>query len=98
MPFTDDPRGNVNDFSIGIELLGNQEFGFCKKQYQALARLTKQICKRHPIRHILGHEHIAPGRKTDPGPAFDWQYFGSLLIKLLPRARELKSIGLTSKR
>ncbi len=77
MPFSEDGRENVNHFSIGIELIATEESGFTDLQYEALTRLTLEIIQRHPIKSILGHEHVAPGRKVDPGPLFDWARYRS---------------------
>jgi len=68
-------RKRCNDFSIGIELEGTDTLTYTDLQYAHLHALTAAIRARHPIRHACGHEHIAPGRKTDPGPAFDWERF-----------------------
>ncbi|CAM5187259.1 hypothetical protein CDEF62S_04723 [Castellaniella defragrans] len=68
-------RERCNDFSIGIELEGTNVLPYTDEQYEHLAALTEAIRKRHAIRWVQGHEHIAPGRKTDPGPAFDWARF-----------------------
>ncbi|MDE1169233.1 MAG: 1,6-anhydro-N-acetylmuramyl-L-alanine amidase AmpD [Pseudomonas sp.] len=68
-------REACNDFSIGIELEGTDELPFTDAQYQALTRLTEQLLAQFPgitAQRITGHSDIAPGRKTDPGPAFDW--------------------------
>ncbi len=65
-------RAQCNDDSIGIELEGLEGLGFEPPQYQTLARLCQDIALRYPIAHVAGHEHIAPGRKQDPGPGFDW--------------------------
>ncbi|MDR1350896.1 MAG: 1,6-anhydro-N-acetylmuramyl-L-alanine amidase AmpD [Zoogloeaceae bacterium] len=65
-------RENCNDFSIGVELEGSARQAFTADQYAALWPLLAALCARYPIRAIVGHEHIAPGRKTDPGPHFDW--------------------------
>ncbi len=65
-------RDNCNDFSIGIELEGTDELPFEAVQYDSLLILTQQVVSRYPIRAITGHQHIAPLRKTDPGPCFDW--------------------------
>ena len=65
-------RDNCNDFSIGIELEGLEGDRFEPAQYAALARLLPALMQRYPIRYVAGHEHIAPGRKADPGPGFDW--------------------------
>lgn len=68
-------REQCNDFSIGIELEGCDEEAYTDLQYDALNQLLTSLTKQYPdIRHdaIVGHSDIAPGRKTDPGPAFDW--------------------------
>lgn len=65
-------RDNCNDFSVGIELEGLEGQPFEPSQYEALASLSAAIAQAYPIRHVAGHEHIAPGRKADPGAAFDW--------------------------
>lgn len=64
-----------NDFSIGIELEGSDTTPFTDAQYHVLIALTECLCDRYPIQHIAGHSDIAPGRKTDPGPYFDWQRY-----------------------
>lgn len=68
-------RERCNDFSIGIELEGTDVLPYTEAQYTSLHRLTAALRTRHAIRWAQGHEHIAPGRKTDPGPAFDWGRF-----------------------
>jgi N-acetyl-anhydromuramoyl-L-alanine amidase len=65
-------RDKCNDFSIGIELEGSDFEAFETLQYETLQTLIKSIKKRYPIQQITGHSEIAPGRKTDPGPYFDW--------------------------
>lgn len=65
-------RERCNDFSIGIELEGSDFVPFEAAQYDALLALTLALRRRHRLTDIAGHEHIAPGRKTDPGPFFDW--------------------------
>ena len=65
-------RTGCNDDSIGIELEGLEGQTFEPAQYQCLAALCQALRQRYPIAHIAGHEHIAPGRKQDPGPGFDW--------------------------
>jgi AmpD protein len=65
-------RGNCNDDSIGIELEGLEGGMFEAPQYETLAGLCAALLQALPIAHIAGHEHIAPGRKQDPGPGFDW--------------------------
>lgn len=68
-------RERCNDFSIGIELEGTDTLAYTDAQYARLDVLAAAIRTRHPIRAVQGHEHIAPGRKTDPGPSFDWKRF-----------------------
>jgi len=69
-------REHCNDFSIGIELEGADTLPYSDAQYKTLARLTPVLRDRYPLRAAWGHEHIAPLRKTDPGPAFNWTRFG----------------------
>lgn len=64
-----------NDFSVGIELEGSDFEAFQPEQYRALAGLTLGLRRRYPLRDVAGHQHIAPGRKTDPGPYFDWEFY-----------------------
>ncbi|WP_185182686.1 1,6-anhydro-N-acetylmuramyl-L-alanine amidase AmpD [Mycoavidus sp. B2-EB] len=66
-------RERCNDFSIGIELEGSDTVPFEESQYSRLAELVKVLIDRYPIGALVGHEDIAPGRKTDPGPHFDWR-------------------------
>lgn len=71
-------RPNCNDYSIGIELEGEDNCPYTEVQYSALQALTRQIRDHYPLisrKNILGHSDIAPVRKTDPGPAFDWGYY-----------------------
>ena len=68
-------QGNCNDFSIGIELEGSEQQVFTEPQYEVLLSLKKALWARYPMRAIAGHEHIAPTRKTDPGPFFEWKRF-----------------------
>ncbi|PAU66012.1 N-acetylmuramoyl-L-alanine amidase [Pseudomonas sp. PIC25] len=68
-------RENCNDFSIGIELEGTDLEPFTDEQYKALIALSRELLRSYPaitLARICGHSDIAPGRKTDPGPAFDW--------------------------
>lgn len=71
-------RSNCNDFSIGIELEGLEGGRFEVAQYGALVPLLRALVRRHPLRAITGHEHVAPGRKHDPGSGFDWQALAAL--------------------
>jgi len=75
-------RERCNDFSIGIELEGCDEAPFENAQYQALAHLAHLLKHTYPIEDIVGHCDIAPGRKTDPGPNFDWRRLGDSLANL----------------
>jgi AmpD protein len=61
-----------NDFSIGIELEGVDDQAYEDAQYETLVALVAALCARYPIEDVVGHSDIAPGRKTDPGPSFDW--------------------------
>ena len=65
-------KSRCNDFSLGIELEGSDAVPFTDAQYAALQQLTVALRAAYPIRGIAGHSDIAPQRKTDPGPAFDW--------------------------
>ena len=72
-------RENCNDFSIGIELEGLEGLTFEAAQYEALQQLCRAVAQHYPIAHIAGHEHIAAGRKQDPGPGFDWAHLQAQL-------------------
>ncbi|MBI4006632.1 MAG: 1,6-anhydro-N-acetylmuramyl-L-alanine amidase AmpD [Gammaproteobacteria bacterium] len=77
-------RKQCNDFSIGVELEGCDDRPYTEVQYDSLARLTLILRRHWPAignDHIVGHCHIAPKRKTDPGPSFDWPYYFALLDK-----------------
>lgn len=73
-----DGSSNINSKSIGIEIINSPENPPNDKQYEAIAYLVKDIKTRYNIKYILGHDQIAPGRKTDPW-LFDWNKFNSLL-------------------
>jgi N-acetyl-anhydromuramoyl-L-alanine amidase len=66
-------RGNCNDWSIGIELEGVEGGVFERTQYAALTRLLRALAQRYPLAEVVGHEHVAPGRKADPGAKFEWR-------------------------
>ncbi len=74
-------RDRCNDYSIGVELEGTDCDAFEDVQYQVLARLARALLEKYPIADCVGHSDIAlpPGRKTDPGPFFDWPRFQSLI-------------------
>ena len=71
-------RERCNDFSIGIELEGSDDQPFSEAQYATLLPLVQTLRQTYPIRAVVGHSDIAPGRKTDPGPCFDWQRLGGM--------------------
>ncbi len=73
---------DCNNYSIGIELEGTDDIAYTDEQYAALVEVTRCLLQAYPSmsqERITGHEHIAPGRKTDPGPAFDWARYHQLL-------------------
>lgn len=77
-----DGREECNDFSIGIELEGSDDIPYTEAQYRKLAGIARQVMAAWPQidkTRIAGHSDIAPGRKTDPGPSFDWEYFMACL-------------------
>ena len=76
-------REHCNDFSIGIELEGCDDQPFEDAQYAKLVELISALKRVYPIRDVVGHSDIAPGRKTDPGPCFDW----SRIRQVVPRRR-----------
>ena len=71
-------RDNCNDYSIGIELEGLEGETFEPAQYAALTTLLRALQRRYPLREIAGHEQVAPGRKQDPGPGFDWPLLAAM--------------------
>jgi N-acetyl-anhydromuramyl-L-alanine amidase AmpD len=77
-----DGRTGINQFSVGIELINSKYTEPTEMQYQSLFRLTERLSKRHPIRSILRHSDIAPGRKTDPWN-FDWQRYAQIYPALV---------------
>lgn len=75
-------RENCNDFSIGIELEGTDTVPYDDSQYHVLAEIVAALCAAYPrlsTDRLVGHSDIAPGRKTDPGPAFDWRFARQLI-------------------
>lgn len=79
-----------NDFSIGIELEGTDELPYKKIQYSQLAAVARAVMGDYPeitIDRIVGHSDIAPERKTDPGPGFDWRYFKEMVDENMPNRR-----------
>jgi AmpD protein len=76
-----------NDYSIGIELEGTDDDPYTPEQYQSLIEITRSLMTAYPLitpDRIVGHDHVAPERKTDPGPAFDWAYFLDHLTVMRP--------------
>lgn len=77
-------RARCNDFSVGIELEGSDHDGFTAEQYAVLVKLTRALRDVFPTiraENIVGHSDIAPGRKTDPGPHFDWAHYRAALMQ-----------------
>jgi len=87
-------RARCNDFSIGIELEGTDFAPFDDAQYVSLAALTLALRRAYPLRDVTGHEHIAPGRKTDPGPFFDWPRYAADCHALVASAADGGTAGL----
>ncbi len=87
-------RENCNDYSIGIEMEGLEGHTFEPAQYTTLVRLCHALRAQYPIQHIVGHEHIAPGRKQDPGSGFDW----ALLAQTLAWKPEALPFSLSEKK
>jgi N-acetyl-anhydromuramoyl-L-alanine amidase len=81
-------RPRCNDFSVGIELEGSDLIPFRDAQYATLAALTRALRSHYPIAEIVGHSDIAPGRKTDPGPFFDWERFRASMANGVTQRRD----------
>jgi AmpD protein len=77
-------RANCNDWSIGIELEGLEGRRFAAAQYTALATLLRALALRYPLAEVTGHEFVAPQRKHDPGPGFDWDRLARALRRKRP--------------
>ncbi len=77
-------RAGCNDWSIGIELEGLEGQRFEPVQYRRLAELLRALARCYPIEEVVGHEHVAPGRKADPGPGFDWARLARALRRRRP--------------
>ncbi len=80
-------RPRCNDYAIGIELEGTDHIPYAPRQYETLAAVVAALMRAYPAitpRRVVGHCHVAPGRKTDPGPAFDWARLGAALARLGP--------------
>lgn len=75
-------RENCNDRSVGIELEGLEGLNFEAAQYDRLKVLLRDLALRWPVRDVVGHEHVAPGRKADPGPGFEWSHLMELMRDL----------------
>lgn len=90
-------RESLNDFSIGIELEGDEISPYTHVQYLALCRVTHALMEHYPdmaVERIVGHAHVAPLRKNDPGPAFDWAFYFQQLNRYDVRSE--KSVDLVS--
>lgn len=85
-------RRGCNDWSVGIELEGLEGAPFERVQYSSLARILRALGRRYPLHEVVGHEHVAPGRKLDPGPGFDWA-----ALRLALNRRTLWLIGDTDR-
>lgn len=71
-------RQRCNDFSLGIELEGCDELPFEEIQYRRLLDVVRLLCAHYPIEAVVGHSEVSPGRKTDPGPCFDWRRLATI--------------------
>lgn len=89
-------RAQCNGFSLGVELEGSDTVAFTPAQYEALAQLTAALRRRYRLAAVCGHQHIAPGRKTDPGPCFDWQRYRARLAQLGPEGEGAGTLAFPS--
>lgn len=86
-------RAGCNDWSIGIELEGLEGQAFEPSQYRRLGELLRELARQYPIAEVVGHEHVAPDRKRDPGPGFDWARLARALRRRRPVLAPLASPG-----
>lgn len=86
-------RENCNDWSIGIELEGLEGEVFETAQYARLAQLLPALALAYPLAEVTGHEHVAPGRKRDPGAGFDWLRLARLLARRAPALQVVPAAG-----
>lgn len=92
-------RTQCNDDSIGIELEGLEGDTFTPAQYETLKTVCAAIAGQYPVKHIAGHEHIAPGRKADPGTGFDWAHLQQSLgwpDQCFPEVKSITGTGLNT--
>ena len=87
-------RPQCNGYSIGIEMEGSDHVAFQPRQYRVLAALTAALAARYGLAEVRGHEHIAPGRKTDPGLFFDWNLYQEIWLE---SQRERAALALTTR-
>ena len=86
-------KTRCNDFSIGIEMEGTGEIPFTDAQYGRLTRLTRALLAHYPIADIVGHSDVAPVRKSDPGPHFDWTRYRAMLKDRVEPRNVRKALG-----
>ncbi|MDL2354465.1 MAG: 1,6-anhydro-N-acetylmuramyl-L-alanine amidase AmpD [Pseudomonadota bacterium] len=91
-------REQCNDFSVGVEMEGSDFVAFSPAQYESLAALTLALAARYPLAAVQGHEHVAPGRKTDPGPYFDWEMLANRLSEAAARLPHNSAVLVTAHR
>jgi AmpD protein len=91
-------REQCNDFSVGIEMEGSDFVAFSPAQYETLAALTVALAARYPIAAVQGHEHVAPGRKTDPGPFFDWKILAATVAQAAAKVPDNSAVLVSANR